>query len=336
MADSKIPIILCIDVEPDQRLLDRTGGSTWKGYEQVYELTRKIRPSLEIVTNAPVHFSWFYRLDPQIEESCGRADYPLTEYGSYVESLQKCGDSLGVHPHYYKWSEIHGTWVQNRGDEDWTNHCVQMCFEVFEKTLGEKSDSIRFGERWMSNSALALAEKMGARFDLTPEPGHQARGALVNDELFTGFLPDFIDTPQEPYRPSQTNFRKADPSRTQGIWIIPLSTGHIQYQFGRLERLYRRLFTPYLLEPQCFTLNLSLCSPRNILKIADELLNSLEKPYLSFVIRSDAGIVPRERKNLEDNLEFLIHHPLAERFRFSTAEETMKMLGLLENGSHGA
>ena len=331
----RIPIILCIDVEPDQRLIDRNGGSTWKGYEQVYELTQKIRPRLEVATDTPVHFSWFYRLDPQIEEGYGRADFPLTKYEFYIESFQKNGDDIGIHPHYYKWSDIHKTWVQNRGDENWTHYCVQMCFEVFAKTLGKKSDSIRFGERWMSNSALALAEKMGARFDLTPEPGHQARGALVNDELFTGFLPDYIDTPQEPYRPSQTDFRKADSLRKDGIWIIPLSTGYVHYTFGRLETLYRKLITPNLLEPQCSTLNLSLYGPLNISKIINHALSLSEKPYLSAVIRSDAGIVPRERKNLEENLEFLIHHPLAERFRFSTAEETMKMLGFLENGSHG-
>ena len=54
---NKIPILICIDVEPDDREIDPDVRHDWKGFEKSYEFFTQLRPRLKAVTGSPVHFS---------------------------------------------------------------------------------------------------------------------------------------------------------------------------------------------------------------------------------------------------------------------------------------
>ena len=96
---NKIPILICIDVEPDDREIDPDVRHDWKGFEKSYEFFTQLRPRLKAVTGSPVHFSWFLRMDPQIDHTYGSPTYVVTRYRDLLQKLSMMGDELGLHTH---------------------------------------------------------------------------------------------------------------------------------------------------------------------------------------------------------------------------------------------
>ena len=334
--ETKIPIILCIDVEPDGFFIKRDEPLPWLGYEAIYKFFCDFRLCISKATQFPAHYSWYYRIDPQIEETYGSPDWPWAHYPKYIEDLARNGDEIGLHPHAYRWEAKINNWVEDLGNQSWVNHCVEMGFSNYKKQFNRNCDSFRFGAYWINNETLDLVERLGARFDLTPEPGLMMNKRPFHGEFYTASLPSYDKVPRLPYQPSKSDFTKPDRNRKEGFWIIPLSTGFIQHRYGRLESIYHRVFNPELVKPKCITLNIGSYGVENFSKIANHLLNTLEKPYLALVLRSDNGIKPRNMKNINDNLTFLLNHPLAKRFAFSSAAELMTLLGLIDDrGSNG-
>src|SRR5262252_3920673 len=91
----KIPIIICIDVEPDGRAIDPLVRKNWFGFEETWNRLNRLRHSLA-KARGPVHFSWFLRMDPQVKQMYGTADWVFSRYpGQFVE-MQKAGDEIGL------------------------------------------------------------------------------------------------------------------------------------------------------------------------------------------------------------------------------------------------
>ncbi|MBI1977959.1 MAG: hypothetical protein HYS55_04340 [Candidatus Omnitrophica bacterium] len=324
---TKIPIILCIDVEPDGFFIDRTKKEPWKGYEVCYEFFRELRPRLAAATGSSAYFSWFHRFDPQIAETYASPTWAIEEYPKFLEAFKKEGDEFGIHTHAYRWLENQNRWIADHGNQEWINYCVEMGFESFKRVFGRNCESFRFGDRWMSNASMQLIEDLGAKYDLTLEPGLPELPSYHRKELFSGFLPDYHGVPRAPYRPSKSDFRRPSNSKSNGIWEIPLSTGRANYEFGKLEKLYRRIFTPDLLRPQVASLNLGMRKLRIFSEIVDEVLNSLEEPYLSMEARTSYMIEPAQMRNVQENLDFVLNHRLKDRFVFATPGQAISMLG---------
>jgi hypothetical protein len=217
----KLPILICIDVEPEKRSIDPKVPVDWAGFEKTFEFFEEFRPLLEETTGGPVHFSWFVRMDPQIEQVYGRAEWPITRYRELFNHLLAMGDEIGLHVHPWRWEETAGNWVADMGDQKWVDHCVRMGFAAFEHSLQRPCLSFRFGDYWMNQATLDLVERLGARFDLTLEPG---RTRLLTPEPYTGCLSDYSLVPRHPYHPSKGNFIKSSDSNMRDFWAVPLTT----------------------------------------------------------------------------------------------------------------
>lgn len=74
------------------------------------------------------------------------------------------------------------------------------------------------------------------------------------------------------------------------------------------------------------TLNLAFNS-LVVRRIMDTLLSTLRNPYLALVVRSDVTIRPVEQVNLEENLDYILSHPLVEQFVFETPMEAITRVG---------
>src|SRR2546425_4997123 len=101
----KIPIIICIDVEPDEREIDSTAAIDWAGFERVFEFFSVFRSRLEKETQAPAHFSWFMRMDPQIEHTYGLSWWVAERYREAIAQLERAGDEIGLHTHGWRWNQ---------------------------------------------------------------------------------------------------------------------------------------------------------------------------------------------------------------------------------------
>ncbi len=323
----KIPIIMCVDVEPDERMLDKTSPSPWKGFEATFDFFSKLRPRLTSATGAPVHFSWFFRMDPQIQETYGTAEWPVKNYRSYVENFKQYGDAIGLHVHTYRWDKTRQTWVTDHADQEWADHCVQTSFDAYRDFFKAPCGFFRFGDKWISDATLNLAERLGARFDLTLEPGLFAAASIMKTEISTGSLPDFIGVPKSPYRRSKTNFRVADPLNKNGLWMVPLSTGVSGGMLGSLQKFYHLIRYSCAGRQPVFTLNF-MHKPFTFLRVMNRLLGSLDKPYLAFIIHTGILTRPDYTENMRRNFEKILSHPYAKRFVFSRPDEAIDLMGV--------
>ena len=74
---SAIPVILGLDVEPDAYQVPRSGAPPWFGFVAVHRWLEEQRDRLEAVTGRSPRFSWFVRMDPQVEEAYGASTYAV-------------------------------------------------------------------------------------------------------------------------------------------------------------------------------------------------------------------------------------------------------------------
>ena len=319
----EIPIIICLDVEPAEREIDSAVPKGWEGFEETVQYFSEIRPRLEVATGARANFSWFFRMDPQIEHTYGLSWWVVKRYGEAIQRLELAGDEIGLHTHAWRWDAGTHKWVIDHGDQEWINHCIHTSFKAYRSAFGRQCLSLRFGDRWMNNETMALLESLGVKFDLTVEPGKKARRGLHRRELHTGSLPDYTATPRWPYRPSRHDFRKHSPEQGRGLWAIPLSTQQVLGRFAGLKRA-AMAFGIFQRRYEACQLNLCLEGPLFRLMV-NRLLDRPTKSYLAPVARTEIGICPIARANMERNVNFLLSHPLVKRFRFVRPAEAIEL-----------
>jgi hypothetical protein len=353
---AKIPVLLCIDVEPDGRSVDPGRPEPWSGFDATFNLIRHLRSELRARTGSPVRFSWFLRMDPQIERVYGSPGWVANRYAGWLAELGSIGDEIGLHTHAWRWDEGTGGWLVDHGNQPWVDHCVRQSFEAFRSAFGRTCQSFRFGDRWMNDATLDLVERLGARFDLTVEPGLPS--SRLN-EPSTSVIPDYTRAPRRPYRPARSDFRKAGRVwNRRRIWMIPMSTGNVRPLLSSGRWIARHVGGYYDSADDYHTLELALSARvfggivdrarRGAARLGlgrieygrltfsadwpqfsatmDGLLGVSRSPYLAPVIRSGIAVHPRYQANLARNIAHILSHPLIDRFVFETPAETIERL----------
>lgn len=320
-----IPIILCVDVEPDERHPAVGTSEDWEGVAASFEFFDSFRPRLSEATGAPARFSWFFRMDPQIERAFGSPDWIVRRRGELIARLEEAGDELGLHTHAWRWGEDSRGWIADHGDQRWVNRCLQVSFAAYRAAFGRDCASFRFGDHWMSDETMDTLESLGARFDLTLEPGRIPRPAQLLTESYTGSLPDYRPVPRRPYRPSRRDFRAHDTEHGRGLWVIPLSTGKEPGRFTGVKRAAEALGIDLRKRNDTVPLNLALAAPL-FRALTDSWLAAARDKYLALIVRTDACLPARSRANVAENLNSILSHPLAGRFKFARPAEAVRLL----------
>lgn len=321
-----IPIVACIDVEPDEREIDSTVPKDWRGFEELVGFLGTFRHRLEQATHEPACFSWFLRMDPQIEHTYGVSWWVVERYRDAINAFESAGDEIGLHVHAWRWNKDTARWISDHGDQEWIAHCVHVALDGYRAAFGRPCRAFRFGDHFMSNETMNALENLGIQFDLTLEPGVKAMTGKPG-ELHTGSLPDYRHTPSWPYQPSRTDFRKESPGRQTDLWTIPLSTGRRRTLFPGVERAASALGFAQV-RPLDFALKRARFS-----QFMNDVLARDEAPYLAAVLRTDVGIKPVEMKRLQQNLESILSHPLVRRFRFVRPAQALELLRLPQSAA---
>jgi hypothetical protein len=323
-----IPVVLCLDVEPNRRQVSRRDPEPWTGYEVTQRYIEALRPRLAEVTGAPARISWFLRMDPQVAEPYGSASWTVDRYRGHLESVRALGDELGIHPHAYRWHEDLGAWVHEFGDQAWVEHCLESSLEAFERSLGQTCRLLRFGDKWLNTATVNHAERLGIRYDLTVEPGAPPLPSPEPDEPATGPVPDYYRVPRAPYVPSPTEFRRPHRGPARSIRMIPLTSGYRRLGL-RPHRYLRRLVRNgwrHRLADTPLSMWSRWTAPDTFDRMLDRALAAQRRPYLAFGIRSDIGAGPRTGERTKLAMEALLVHPARARFRFCTPAEALAIL----------
>jgi hypothetical protein len=317
-----IPLIVCIDVEPEERQLDIKLQKEWDGFERTLKYFEGFRSKLERATNAPVMFSWFLRMDEQIKQTYGSYSWVVERYGKNIQELQVAGDELGLHTHSWRWNDPGGRWIAEYADQSWICHCLDQAFKAFEQAFGGRCVSFRFGDRWMNNETMTHLASLGVKFDLTVEPNKKTTSAESKDAV--GSFPDYAGALTYPYKPSRIDFRK--PTRTdRDLWEIPITTGNVPGRFPTLKRMLRTSGIELVTRRCTLALNLALYE-RNFRAVVNNSLAREGPSYLAIVVRTDACLHSRTRTTVLRNMDFLLSHPLVTTFRFVSPAEAIRLL----------
>ena len=154
-------VVLCFDVEPDDRVLDRGDPGPWPSFEEVARRAGPLRRRLTALSGRPASFSWFVRMDPQVREVWGCAGWGARRYRSELAELERLGDDVGLHTHVWRWDADQGEWLIDF-HPDWGLRCLSVALEAFEAELGRPTVVHRAGDRAM-NGAM-LGRHRGVRF----------------------------------------------------------------------------------------------------------------------------------------------------------------------------
>lgn len=331
-SSNKIPVVLCVDIEPDEFFVDRVCTKPWTGFEFSNGYLKKFRTRFEEVTGQAVYFNWFIRMDPQVAIAYGNAAWAAERYAGFFEEYRSAGDEIGLHVHTYRWLEDRDQWLDDCGNAEWVTHCLQSSNDSFNEAFGKQARSIRFGNYWLSTAAVNQAEALGFEFDLTIEPGLNASNWQSDKKPpQTGVIPDFYRVPRVPYVPSRSNFKKqGDKGDGRNIMMMPITSAYLALGWGprdikrRLGRLVRNGPSGHR-QDQPLSMWRKWTGKDGFTNMLDRAIALQKRPYLAFAVRSDMN--GREFQAYDSCLNALLNHPAASRFVFCNPRNAMRYLG---------
>jgi hypothetical protein len=162
-------ILFAIDVEPDGRAEVR--NDPWTGTAVTLRALIALRSDLEEMCRSPVRFNWFFRFDPQIEQTWGRSDWVLEACPRLIQWVLENRDFTGIHVHFWRCERHHRRWFSDFADSNWTAQCLRTAIAGYHSVFGARPVACRLGDRWMGNGEIKLLQAEGIRYDLTVEPG---------------------------------------------------------------------------------------------------------------------------------------------------------------------
>jgi hypothetical protein len=315
-----VPVVLCIDCEPDPRMVNPSDPPPLAGYQLVHEFFAQWRPRVEDLTGAPVHLNWFYRMDPQIAIAYGSPAAFIERHPELLARVRDAGDGLGVHPHAWRWDTREETWVADFADSRFVRECLELAVATFRDSVGEMPTLLRYGDSFLDQNLVATADALGIAYDLTLEPGQPARPVWETTlgELATAWQPDWRRVPRYPYHPAVDDYRLvAANGRERGIRFVPLSSGPRWLGKSILARWRARRAHGSDGWKQRNLLYMALPHWTGVDGFGEMLRRTLKvqkRPYLAFAIRTDWARRVDHRRNIERCLDALLrehrHRPL--------------------------
>jgi hypothetical protein len=316
-SSASIPTVLRIDVEPDE-FQPEVGQKPWRGFVSMTTLTEELRERLASRSGHTPHFTWFLRLDPDIERCFGRVDFVVHRHNDLFDRLVAHKDPLGIHVHSHRWDEKRSVAFSDHADYAWTTYCLRVAAEAFTHCFGEPVRRSSQGGYFLTETILDAAIAAGIKVDVTAEPGLAAKTA---DPSFGAYATapsgDFRDCPRRPYYPSPNRLTVPSSSiaNSRPILIVPLTA----YDYLTALQPWPRRFAKRLLgiRRQHFPLNpwKEWPSPKTYWDLVAQAADDQPACYFALAIRTDTpGSVTHER--YRQLLEYLPNHPVAERLRF--------------------
>lgn len=197
--DDTLNLMLTIDVDSDffdsALSSDTNSELQWEGIKKGIPLLIDILKKYRDSWGNPFKVTWFVRVDNQIKEVYGDSAYLLTKYNDLWKKRLENGDEIGWHPHLYR--RFGNKWVQETRQIHISKILEESHGAMIKK--GFSPISSRIGEAFQSNEIMLKLCKMGLKIDSTAMPGR----VRIDSERSI----DWSDTPQNPYNPSNTNYR---------------------------------------------------------------------------------------------------------------------------------
>ena len=325
-----IPAFLSIDVEPDAFQLARDPGDRWPGYAETFALATSLRDPLSRASGTAPRFGWYFRMDPQIADVCGRADVAMSAFPERIDALRAAGDYFGAHAHPLRHSREHDAWVHDFADAAWLRECTQATLDAYAACAGERVRRFRAGAGFLCDDIVDVLDRNGVDAELSLEPIESgglrmpAVTTAIDESPMIGRYTNCVDAPRVPYHPSAGDFRRRGNGDARRILLVPMSTARDREAWrGIVDSVRRRLFSPK--EPvRMLYMAESWPSARFFWDLVDGEARTMAKPYVSLALRTEQGASTRGSR-VAELLRALVDHPLAKRLRFVDPLEALAL-----------
>ena len=351
MGGESVPVVFCVDIEPDLHTFDPEDPCPWRGIELLIERVPTLRDALEHATGQPPHFSWTVRSDPQVALAYGSPSYALDRYGSFFERVLEAGDGVGIHPHAWRWDGAEVGWVSDHADQSWIDECLEMAVASYVDHFGVVPPFNRYGARFMNTATMNRVRALGVKIDVTVEPGEppQGPGPFMGGVMLGG-VPDCRHAPRIPYHPDPQDCCRAALAGDDALWAIPLTAGRYieppdprppwtprvrgwaRHPLGTGRRAARRARSsltrprlPDLGGPEERTMVMwgDFRSGRDFWDAALHAARQLCDPYLAFAIRSETLLHPGLKQKFESVMDAVVAGPLGPKLTFVRPDEIL-------------
>lgn len=222
-------IIIGCDVDPDRNSFlpgQETNRLGWRGMLEGIPLGKeKTRTILDSDGKPPV-FTWCIRVDHQVKQLCGSYDYVLVNHTKFLVELEKSGDEIAWHPHFWRYDEALRKWYQELADIDFQVKMLEEASAAFSAAMPGRGKTVRMGWSYHNNRTFATLDKLGIQIECSSIPG--LRILPKNQDVHWDGFYDWVGTPDDPYYPSRDDFRRParDGEKAVSVLEVPCFMTH--------------------------------------------------------------------------------------------------------------
>jgi hypothetical protein len=207
--EKTIYVVIGCDTDPDRDYFVRDiplDGLGWRGMlEGIPRAKDKLQKLTDSYGNPPV-FTWNLRVDHQIKRMYGAYSHILTTHTKFLLELEKNGDELAWHPHFWCYDEKRKVWYQNYQDTDWQVEMLEKAHAAYQEVLPGRARTVRMGWSYHNNRTFATLDKLGVEVDISGIPGLRILPPKKQVRLSNFY--DWSITPTKPFYPSTADYRR--------------------------------------------------------------------------------------------------------------------------------
>ncbi len=208
--DKTLYVVIGCDTDPDRDYFLKgtpTDTLAWRGMlEGIPRARKQLAPLTDSDGSAPV-FTWLLRVDHQVKQIHGSYNHVLATNTDFLLELEKNGDELAWHPHFWCFDEERNVWYQNHADIEWQVKMLSEAHAAFQEILPGRPATVRTGWAYHNNRTMAELDRLGIKVELSGLPGLQILPQENSTPLSNFF--DWSNTPDYPFHPSTVDYRRA-------------------------------------------------------------------------------------------------------------------------------
>ncbi len=289
--NNKVLLNLTIDLDPDgqNEVIRDRNTLNFRSLELLMDELEKNRPDLG---GESLRFSWFIRIDKQMEQKFGQIDGLLRHYHNFWQKATLEGDELCWHPHLYR--NINDDYFLIDNEED----CLRELQDLWEVISSNQYSfkTFRCGEARMTSSMFNLIESFGYLQESSAIPGY------FNDS----FGQDWLKAKNRPYFPCDDNITAEGPVRK--MLEMPMNSWYLQTSYDKQPKLRYLNFAvhhKYFVE-SLSRLPKSFYSQDNLLDIS--VLTAVSHPEEIVSDKMGNDLYPRTFDNFLHNIRSFVEY----------------------------
>ncbi|MFC1476096.1 hypothetical protein ACFLQW_03745 [Candidatus Zixiibacteriota bacterium] len=241
-------VIIGCDTDPDRAgYLEsvKPGKLSWRGMTEGIPRVKELVHGLTDHRGHEPVFTWLLRVDEQIKVIHGAYNWVPATHRDFLLDLEKTGDELGWHPHFWRQDTASGEWYQEINDTDWQIEMLEQAHRAYLEVLPGRTHSVRMGWAYHTNRTFQTLDKLGVKVEFSALPGLRtlsAKSGTRSENLF-----DWFTTPRAPYYPSREDYRRPAKGREAALGTLEVPSFTSRSLFWGLAggiQLMRKMKSP--------------------------------------------------------------------------------------------